>query len=155
MKLGSISIGLACIHLVACGGNGESAPRRPESAGSGTIVVTVTGFESDEGQALVNLFLEPQGFPDDPELAYRAIERPIVDRRVEIVIDEVPAGRFALSAFHDVNKNFELDTNMLGIPSERWGVSREAEGFLGPPSYEAAALDLKADERLEVALPLG
>jgi uncharacterized protein (DUF2141 family) len=155
MKLATISIALALASLAACGGNGESVSRRPENAGTGTIVVTVTGFEDDRGQALVNLFLEPEGFPGDPKKAARAVERPIVGRRVEIVFEGVPAGPFALSAFHDANSNFELDTNFVGIPSERWGVSHDAEGFLGPPSYSAAALELKAGERLEVTLPLG
>jgi len=127
----------------------------PRPAGTGALAVRVVGFENDRGQALVNLFLGPDGFPGDPERAWRAVHLPIRDGQVEIVFEEAPAGPFAISVFHDEDADFELDQNLLGIPSERWGVSRDAGGFLGPPSWDDAQLVLAPGEHLAITVEIG
>lgn len=125
------------------------------STGVGTLVVEVQGFESDQGQALIALFLTEDGFPDDPDRAFRALDRPIEDGRVALSFEAVPAGPFALAVFHDENSNFELDKNLLGIPKEPWGVSRDASGWLGPPSFDDARLQLEPQQTLHLRIPLG
>lgn len=57
---------------------------------------------------------------------------------VTVVFKDVAPGQYALSAFHDVNKNHRLDANMQGIPSEPVGSSRDAVGHMGPPRFEDA-----------------
>ena len=54
--------------------------RQPRPAGTGQLEVTVTGFESDEGQVLVALFLDERGWPGDQTLAFGAIVLPIRGR---------------------------------------------------------------------------
>jgi uncharacterized protein (DUF2141 family) len=125
---------------------------RPE--GMGTIEVTLTGMRNDRGQLLVNLFLSDDGFPSDPDKAYRATPLEIDGDKVQVVFEDVPAGRFAVSAFHDENENFELDTNFLGIPRERWGVSRGARARFGPPSFDSAVMTLEPDQTLTIAVEL-
>jgi uncharacterized protein (DUF2141 family) len=156
MKLTHLAVAvLPALLLAACGG--EAAPRRAAERppGTGTLDVKVVGFQRPRGHALVNVFLDPDGFPDEPDKAWRAIERRIVGARVEFSIEDVPAGPVAVSVFHDEDDDRELDTGLFGIPAERWGVSRDAGGFLGPPSFEAAMLELKAGERLTIEIPIG
>lgn len=62
--------------------------------------------------------------------------------RISIVISGVAPGRYAVSAFLDLNANKKLDTNSMGIPSEPYGMSRGAKGKLGPPKFEDAAFDV-------------
>ena len=120
----------------------------------GVIEVRVEGFRSAKGQALISLFLGEDGFPDEPKKAHAAVKRPIDGAQVVVVFENVPAGEFAVSAFHDEDSDFELDTGLFGIPKEDWGVSRDAGGFMGPPSYKSARLELRAGERLVVPVPL-
>jgi uncharacterized protein (DUF2141 family) len=56
----------------------------------------------------------------------------------------VPPGKYAVAFFQDLNGNQKLDTNLFGVPKEGFGFSRDAMGKLGPPSFEAAALDIPA-----------
>ena len=51
-------------------------------------------------------------------------------------------GRYAAIAFHDENGNGKLDKNFLGVPTEPYGFSNNVQGFLGPPTFDAAALDI-------------
>ena len=54
-------------------------------------------------------------------------------------------GKYAISVYHDVNGNQRLDSNMVGIPSEPYGFSRDARGKMGPPSFDDAAFEVGKD----------
>lgn len=64
----------------------------------------------------------------------------------QVVFLGLPPGRYALRAFADENGNTKLDTNMLGIPTERLGFSNDAKGTMGPPGFDAAALPVEATD---------
>jgi uncharacterized protein (DUF2141 family) len=63
----------------------------------------------------------------------------------EIVVEfkNIPTGIFAVSIFHDENGNKNFDVDAIGIPTEGFGVSRDARGFRGPPKFEDAAFEVK------------
>lgn len=149
----TIRLAVCCVLplLAACG----STSKAPRPAGAGTLVVTVDGFEDLVGEAWIALFLGPVGFPDEGQRAFRYAHVPVTSNVIRLTFEDVPAGPFAISAFHDVNGNDVLDTDFFGIPSEDWGVSRDAGGFLGPPSYESARLELQAGQTLDVRFPIG
>lgn len=50
----------------------------------------------------------------------------------------LPAGDYAMRAFHDVDEDGELDTNPFGIPIEPFAFSNNARGRMGPASWSAA-----------------
>ena len=145
---------LAGLLLSGCS---SSAPADdlPRAPGHGSVSVTVTGFEHSGGQALIALFLTAEGFPGDIELAHSAQERPIEEGRAEVVFEDVPAGPYAVTVFHDEDLDFELDTGFMGIPSEKWGVSRDAGGFFGPPTFKQARLELTDGDEQVIEVPIG
>lgn len=51
----------------------------------------------------------------------------------------LPAGTYALGAFHDANNNGELDTGMFGIPKEGVCASNNAKGVMGPAKFKDAS----------------
>jgi uncharacterized protein (DUF2141 family) len=54
-------------------------------------------------------------------------------------------GRYALRVFADENGNGKLDTNLMGLPTERYGFSNDAKGNRGAPGFDAAAIQVNAD----------
>jgi uncharacterized protein (DUF2141 family) len=143
--------GLFAILFSTC----ATAPKEtsePPSAGTGQVQVTVTGFESDEGQVLIALFLDESGWPDDETVAFGATALPIRQRQASAEFKDVPAGSFAISVFHDEDSDHELDTGVFGIPSEDYGFSRDARGTFGPPSFEDARLDLTVGESKQITI---
>ncbi len=50
-----------------------------------------------------------------------------------VVFESLPPGEYAISVFHDENKNGKMDSNFFGIPKEGVGASNDAKGQLGPP----------------------
>jgi uncharacterized protein (DUF2141 family) len=70
------------------------------------------------------------------------------------VFHNVPAGTYAVSSFHDENGNNKLDRNSLGVPSEGYGFSNDAQGTAGPPTFSQAqfTVDGKTDKSVEFSL---
>jgi uncharacterized protein (DUF2141 family) len=55
--------------------------------------------------------------------------------------------------FHDENKDGELDTNILGIPSEDYGFSNNVSSWFGPPSWEKSKFPFNKKElTLEISV---
>lgn len=110
----------------------------------GTVTATVTGLRSARGQVLACLTARPKSFPqcdDDPEAKSVTIT---AGENVELDFGAVPAGRYAISLFHDENGNGRMDKRLM-IPREGYGFSRDAPVRLGPPSFASAAFIVGAE----------
>ena len=70
---------------------------------------------------------------------------PIVDSHVHLW----DPTRFRMSW---LDGNGILDKNFFGVPTQPYGFSNKAEGFLGPPSFEDAAIEIDADQTVGVDL---
>ncbi len=110
------------------------------------LEVELRGIQSAEGQALVALHREAPGadFPSDASIVANAAA-PAATDGVVVVLRELPAGEHAVAAFHDANGDGELNANFVGMPTECYGFSNDARGFMGPPSFDDAAFSLDAD----------
>ena len=111
------------------------------AAHSAELRLTVDGIRSEQGKVMVALHAPKSGvsFPNGAG-AVAAQWRAARNGALEFVFTELPAGRFAIAVFHD--ENGALDTNMLGIPKEGYAFSENARGFAGPPSFDAAAVEI-------------
>ncbi len=70
-----------------------------------------------------------------------------------VTIDDVPPGLYAAQAFHDENGDGLLNRNILGLPKEAMGFSRNAPMRLGPPRFADAAFAV-GDDVTRVAFTL-
>ncbi len=124
--------------VLAAGGLFASWVTR-SSADDNVLVVQVTGFRDDAGQAGCAIFAASSGFPK--EVARATATRFVrVDRRTATCTFEgLAPGVYATVGFHDANGNRVVDTNFLGMPTEGIGVSRDARGTFGPPKFGDAA----------------
>ncbi|MFC2104054.1 DUF2141 domain-containing protein [Bacteroidota bacterium] len=67
-----------------------------------------------------------------------------------IFLENVEAGKYALSYYHDENLNDKLDKNLLGIPKEGYGFSNNAYGMYGPEPFENWLFEIKDNTRIEL-----
>ena len=105
---------------------------------NGTLTVTILDFRNDQGQVSVALYNKEEAFPKSPDKAVKIVMAPIRDKKSIVVFDSLPPGEYAISVFHDENKNGKMDSNFFGIPKEGVGASNDARGHLGPPHYKDA-----------------
>ena len=61
-------------------------------------------------------------------------------------------GIYAISLFIDSNDNKKLDKNLIGIPTEQYGFSNNAMGFLRKPSFKDASFELIKNSEIKIKL---
>jgi len=123
----------------------------PETGQDGSATLSVTFMLGETGgDVLVSLFADQAGWEANDAL--RGITRAADSARIEISMDGLAPGTYAIKAFHDINGNGELDTNLVGIPTEPYGFSNGQAGRFGPPSFEAASFELDDEEMQEISL---
>ena len=102
------------------------------------MTVTILNFKNDQGQVSVALYNKEEPFPKSPDKAVKIITALIRDKKSVVVFESLPPGEYAISVFHDENKNGKMDSNFFGIPKEGVGASNDARGHFGPPRYKDA-----------------
>jgi uncharacterized protein (DUF2141 family) len=104
----------------------------------GSLTVTILNFRNNEGQISVALYNREEGFPKSPDKALKIVTAPISNKKSIVVFESLPPGEYAISVFHDENKNGKMDSNFFGVPKEGVGASNDARGHMGPPQYKDA-----------------
>jgi uncharacterized protein (DUF2141 family) len=102
---------------------------------SGSITVNVGNVRSARGVVMIDIC--PQNRFLEDTCAWHG-EAPARLGVTTVTVPNVPAGDYAIQAFHDENSNGEVDRAMLGIPREGVGFSRDARIGLGPPKWRDA-----------------
>lgn len=105
-------------------------------------IVLVQGVRSSKGQVACALFASADGFPSKQDKAHVGQVVEAKAGSIEFEFEGVPHGQYAISVLHDENNNGRLDTNILGMPREGYGVSGNAYRRFGPPRYPDALIDL-------------
>ena len=137
----------------------------PPSVEAGELRITVDGIRSAHGTVLIGLYDSPASFGKavevsakeafliDPDRFAAVALRANAALKSAVVFSNVQPGRYAAIAFHDENGNGKLDKNFLGVPTEPYGFSNNVQAFLGPPTFDAAAMALgDGDEAVRIAL---
>jgi uncharacterized protein (DUF2141 family) len=127
--------------LGACAGLPAESPAPPVHADSCTLVVHVTGFRNQKGDAGGTVFSSPNGWPEDNDKAVVHGGFPIEGDHATLTF-HVPAGRYAISVLHDENSNHKLDRNFLHVPKEGFGFANNPHVGLSAPKWEEAAINV-------------
>lgn len=115
-----------------------STPTLGASVQSATLNVETTGAELGGGQVFVGVCNKSFDEADCP-LGQR---QPAKSGAIRFSFKDLPPGRYAIAAYHDVNANGRLDKQTFGLPAEPYGFSNDV-GRIAPPSYERALIDVR------------
>ena len=115
------------------------------SAPAAELVIEVSGVRSDAGRIYVAVHA-PRAGEDFPYASgmFAGFYQRAHEGAVRFVLRDIPAGRYAVNAFHDENGNGDLDANVLGVPSEGYGFANDPPSSFGPPTFEEAAVTVGA-----------
>ncbi len=115
------------------------------------LTVTVKNVESNDGKVSVAVYENAENFLKFDKV-FKADSAPSHKGSTEVVIKDLPEGKYAVAVFHDENDNDELDTNILGMPKEPLGFSRGKMKTFGPPSFDECAFELTSDQSISVSI---
>ena len=109
------------------------------------ITVEILALPNTKGMVMVSLFDRAMGFPSAVSYGQQiAASRQVAGQPLRVVFTDVPAGRYAIAAFHDEDGNGKLTTNIMGIPTEVMDFSNKAKASFGSPSFDSAAIEVGA-----------
>lgn len=109
-------------------------------ASAGELRATVRNVKPEQGRVMVGVYDTADGFRKDRRMAGQMLAP--AGAEVTAVFADLPAGRYAIAVYQDLNGNESLDRSILGMPTEPYGFSRDAVARFGPPAFEEMALEL-------------
>lgn len=110
-----------------------------------TLEVTVKNIASSEGKIMVGLYNKKEAFL---EKEFKMISsNPQLGKDIVIKFTDLPQGEYTVSVMHDLNNNGELDTNLIGMPTEPYGISMTGKNKYGPPSYDNAKFQISGEDK--------
>jgi uncharacterized protein (DUF2141 family) len=103
--------------------------------------LTVQGIETgvDQGRLRVAVYDSASSF-NKIEKAIQKGSFPLDQSELEISLPK-EFRRIAVAVYLDANENDKLDKNAFGIPTERYGFSRNPKRGFGPPAFEETAIE--------------
>lgn len=107
------------------------------------LEVLVSGIPDDRGVLACSLHGDPAAFPQGPGLARDRV--PPRGGQALCVFQDVAPGRYAVAVMHDADNDGRLGVNLLGMPTEGWGVSGNAAPRLRAPRFDETAFDMGRD----------
>ena len=107
------------------------------------LSLNVADGPAAEATLYVALYNDAASYADSKAVASQTA--PMQGGKARLVFTGLAPGRYALRAFADENGNGKLDTNLIGMPTERYGFSNDAKGNRAAPAFEAAAISVEAD----------
>lgn len=107
-----------------------------------SLSIEITNLRSDQGHVLLSLY-------DENQVQIRGLKAAVENARSIFQISNLKSANYAFKYFHDENDNNQLETNSLGIPTEGYGFSNNAKGFLGPPSFDKWIFHLTKDQKVQ------
>lgn len=114
------------------------------------LTIQIDGIRNNNGYIMVALHDGSSDFPDsDP---FMAVEGEAENGSIELVIENLPEGEYAIALMHDENGNGEFDSTEYGMPLEGYGFSNNPEPQMGPATWSEASFDVEDDQDLYIEL---
>ena len=112
-------------------------------AGEYTLTVRLDAADAPATSVRCSLFSAEAAdlFPNAPAQA-RTVQTHTVDGAPTCVFRGLSAGRYAFAGLVDHNGNGRLDTTLVGLPREPWGISNNVRPSLRAPTFEEAAVQV-------------
>jgi uncharacterized protein (DUF2141 family) len=122
------------------------------SAGEGhTLTVELSGVDaSRKGTLRCALWSGEKGWPTEDAMAVARMQTTPASPRCSF--SDLPDGTYAVSVMHDEDGDGVLAKNMLGIPREGWGTTRNVKPALRGPTFGESAVVVAGSERVSVTL---
>jgi uncharacterized protein (DUF2141 family) len=110
-----------------------------QSQDLGELKIIIIGFEQITGTVKLSLYNAESTYMAE---SFMSASKKVENEETVIYFKDVPFGSYTFSLYHDSNGNNRMDKNMLGIPTEDYAFSNNADGRFGPPSYEKCVFEV-------------
>lgn len=112
-----------------------------------TLTINITNIQQNIGTMRIGVYDPYHGFgSEEDKPAYFKLVPVTKSDNMRIPI-ELPAGRYAVAIYQDLNDNKKMDKSKLGFPKEPYGFSRNYRPKFSAPKFEDCAIELGNDPK--------
>jgi uncharacterized protein (DUF2141 family) len=111
------------------------------AAAAADLTIRIQGVRASKGDIYLGVFASPAKWPDGDRAEHPG--KWVAQKgMMTVVLRGLPPGRYAAVGYHDENGNGELDTNLIGIPTEGYMFSNDLRPKFSAPGFDEAAFTL-------------
>jgi uncharacterized protein (DUF2141 family) len=110
------------------------------------LTVNLKGARNANGSVVAAIYSSKQSFAKEGQ-QFAAFRTLATTGGASVTFHDLPAGDYAVTAFHDENNNGKLDRDATGLPTEGYGVSNDARELLSPPFWDKASFALEGESK--------
>lgn len=114
-----------------------------------TLLIVVDGIEEIKGNLMVGLYNSSASHMKKTVYGFKVA---VTDVTMEIEADGIKNGEYSIAVYHDTNDNRKMDSGLFGIPTEKYGFSNNAKGFMGAPSFENSKIEFPKQKVVRIHL---
>ncbi|MEM9529502.1 MAG: DUF2141 domain-containing protein [Pseudomonadota bacterium] len=133
-RISRITRSILLALVVTASSQGDA--RAENETDTGGLTIHVTNIKHDDAPLRLQIVDEAAFGGTGSGIAQLVV--PAKKGAVRISLDSLPAGEFAIRVMQDLDGDGKLGTNLVGMPNEPWGISNDAAGQFGPPSWSDA-----------------
>jgi len=116
------------------------------NASEADLTINFSNIKKDKGQLMVAL-------RDTKGEMVKGVKVPVTKTgTISYTITGIKLGNYTLAVYHDINSDEELNTNMVGLPTEPYGFSNNARGTFGPPSLKDQTFSISGNTTISITL---
>jgi uncharacterized protein (DUF2141 family) len=115
------------------------------------LTLRISNIPDGGGQLMIQVLGSQAAFDGD-EPASASLVLPATAPAIDVSTTALRPGTYGVRVMHDQNGNGEMDSNLVGMPTEPWGFSNNASGSFGPPKWQGVRFELDGDLTQEIRL---
>jgi uncharacterized protein (DUF2141 family) len=124
----------------------------PQNGSAGKLTVRFEGIEKAGGTVHLAMYARADEFMQEDKATLYSFK---ADKKgkLEAAIENLPTGSYAFAVFFDENNNKKLDKNLVGVPVEPYGFSKNPTSKWRLPNWEEVKFEMNTSTKsLDVSL---
>ena len=106
------------------------------SGQSAALTIEITNIRFEKGWIRLGLYNHPDQFPVNPPRTFNFKKTSLKKEMMEIILDDIQPGTYAISLLDDENGNDQMDYRLFKLPGEGFGFSNNIKPGLKNPPYD-------------------
>lgn len=121
------------------------------SAQNSSLTVVVKGIQQAHGLVQLGLFDKEDDFLEIGS-EFKVATVAVDSSTVIVIFKNLPIGEYAISLYHDLDSNYEINKNFIGFPLEPYGISNDAWHRLSAPKWKEASFKVEMNKTIVIHL---
>jgi uncharacterized protein (DUF2141 family) len=110
------------------------------------VNIKVTNIKSTKGELHIGVYKKNQNFPDHKSEHFKRVIKPKIGD-MNVIIDDLQNGDYAIAVLHDTNSNDHIDTNFFGMPKEPFAFSKNFKPTFSAPDFDDCKFNLNNETK--------